>query len=92
MRQLNYSEALLAKLPPEIDRITYQCTGSEANDLAIRIARNYTGGTGIIVTQEAYHGNTDLVSGFSPSIGMGQELSRTAASCPRRIPTFTEMN
>lgn len=79
---LDYSEALLAKLPPEIDRITYQCTGSEANDLAIRIARNYTGGTGIIVTQEAYHGNTDLVSGFSPSIGMGQELSPDCGILP----------
>lgn len=30
---LDYSEALIAKMPREIDRITYQCTGSEANDL-----------------------------------------------------------
>lgn len=56
---LDYSEALIAKMPREIDRITYQCTGSEANDLAIRIARNYTGGRGIIITNEAYHGNTE---------------------------------
>ncbi|NEG70535.1 aspartate aminotransferase family protein [Bifidobacterium choloepi] len=79
---LDYSERLLAKLPEDIDRITYQCTGSEANDLAIRIARNYTGGRGIIVTNEAYHGNTDLVSGFSPSIGMGQELSPDCGLLP----------
>ncbi|PAU69603.1 4-aminobutyrate aminotransferase [Bifidobacterium italicum] len=79
---LDYSEALLAKLPAQIDRITYQCTGSEANDLAIRIARNYTGGQGIIVTREAYHGNTDLISGFSPSIGMGQELSPSCGLLP----------
>lgn len=79
---LDYSEALLAKLPAEIDRITYQCTGSEANDLAIRIARNYTGTEGIIVTSEAYHGNTDLVSGFSPSIGMGQKLSPACRLLP----------
>lgn len=46
---LDYTEALIAKMPREIDRITYQCTGSEANDLAIRIARNYTGGRGIII-------------------------------------------
>lgn len=79
---LDYSEALLEKLPPEIDRITYQCTGSEANDLAIRIARNFTGGNGVIVTNEAYHGNTDLVSRFSPSIGMGQELSPNCGIIP----------
>ena len=79
---LDYSEALLAKMPAEIDRITYQCTGSEANDLAIRIARHYTGGTGVIVTNEAYHGNTDLVSSFSPSIGKGQALSLEAGILP----------
>ena len=50
-------------MPREIDRITYQCTGSEANDLAIRIARNYTGGRGIIITNEAYHGNTEKEAG-----------------------------
>ena len=79
---LDYSEALIAKMPREIDRITYQCTGSEANDLAIRIARNYTGGRGIIITNEAYHGNTDLVSSFSPSIGKGQALSLEAGILP----------
>lgn len=56
---LDYSEALIAKMPREIDRITYQCTGSEANDLDIRIARNYTSGRGIIITNEAYRGNTE---------------------------------
>lgn len=79
---LDYSERLLAHMPAQVDRITYQCTGSEANDLAIRIARTYTGGRGILVTSEAYHGNTDLVSGFSPSIGAGQELSAECGVLP----------
>lgn len=43
------------------------CTGSESNDLAIRLARHFTGRQGIIVTRLAYHGNTDLVSSASPS-------------------------
>ena len=34
------------------------CTGSEANELAMRIARTHTGGTGSIATSFAYHGNT----------------------------------
>ena len=50
---LDYSEELLALMPDEINKIMYMCTGSEANDLALRVAEAYTGGTGIIITQEA---------------------------------------
>lgn len=71
---VDYSEALLKEMPPEVDKITYMCSGTEANDLAIRVAQAYTGGKGIIVTQEAYHGNTALVSGVSPSLGPDQSL------------------
>lgn len=76
-RILDYSEALLATLPAEIDRAMYMCTGSEANDLAIRVARAHSGGTGIIVTQEAYHGTSDLTSGASPALGTGQPIAPT---------------
>lgn len=72
---LDYSEAILATLPDEIDRAMYMCTGSEANDLAIRIAQAWSGGTGIIVTREAYHGTSSLTSGVSPALGSGQPLS-----------------
>lgn len=74
---LNYSDQLLATLPPEVDRAMYMCTGSEANDLAIRVARAWSGGTGIIVTKEAYHGTSDLTSGVSPALGSGQPLAPT---------------
>ena len=50
------------------------CTGSEANDLAYRIAKVRTGGTGVIVTDTAYHGITDAVSKFSPSLGVTVDL------------------
>lgn len=74
---LDYSEQLLATAPAEIDRAMYMCTGSEANDLAIRVARAYSGGSGIIVTQESYHGTSDLTSGVSPALGSGQPLAAT---------------
>lgn len=61
-------------MPDEINKIMYMCTGSEANDLALRVAEAYTGGTGIIITQEAYHGTSALTSGCSPSLGAGQPL------------------
>jgi 4-aminobutyrate aminotransferase-like enzyme len=48
----------------------FTCTGSEANDLALRIARHHTGGTGVIVTANAYHGVTAAVAEVSPSLGI----------------------
>ena len=79
---LDYSERLLATLPDEISSIMYTCTGSEANDLAVRVAENYTGGTGIIVTEDAYHGNTALISGMSPSLGTGVSLGANVRTVP----------
>jgi len=76
-RILDYSEDLLATTPDEITKAMYMCTGSEANDLAIRVARSYSGGTGIIVTKEAYHGTSELTSGASPALGSGQPLAKT---------------
>ncbi|MGI4941167.1 MAG: aspartate aminotransferase family protein [Janthinobacterium lividum] len=66
---LDYSERLLATFPEHLGHVMFTCTGSEANDLAYRIAKSFTGGTGVIVTELAYHGITDAVSQFSPSLG-----------------------
>ncbi|WP_241579221.1 aspartate aminotransferase family protein [Rosenbergiella nectarea] len=79
---LNYTESILATTPAEIDRAMYMCTGSEANDLAIRVAKSFSGGTGIIVTQEAYHGTSELTSGASPALGSGQALAPTTRVVP----------
>jgi 4-aminobutyrate aminotransferase-like enzyme len=66
---VEYSERLLDTMPPEIDQVMYACTGSEANDLALRVAEMYSGATGIIATRDAYHGNTASVTAISPSLG-----------------------
>jgi len=68
---LDYAEALLATFNTSMrdGQVMFTCTGSEANDLAMRIAMHYTGKTGVIVTSEAYHGNSHLTSSFSPSLG-----------------------
>ncbi|SBS73037.1 aspartate aminotransferase family protein [uncultured Microbacterium sp.] len=68
---VRYSEQLLATLPDHIGSIMYTNSGSESNDLAIRIARLWTGGQGIVVTAEAYHGTTELLSRVSPAISGG---------------------
>lgn len=66
---LNFSEKLLSTFEPELGHVMYACSGSEAVDLALRTAKFYTGGTGIIVTDYAYHGTTSAVSAVSPSLG-----------------------
>jgi 4-aminobutyrate aminotransferase-like enzyme len=66
---LQLAEELLASMPAELDRAVFTCTGSEANDLAVRISKAVTGGTGFIVTEFAYHGVTDVIAGMSPEDG-----------------------
>lgn len=66
---LAYAERLLALFPTELSHVMFTCTGSEANDLALRIARAATGGTGVIVTDNAYHGVTLATAEMSMSIG-----------------------
>ena len=67
---LDFAEKLLATFPPEIGHVMFTCTGSEANDLALRVARTCTGGTGFIVTANAYHGVTSALAELSPSLGL----------------------
>jgi len=73
---LDYAEALLATFPAELGHVMFTCTGSEANDLALRIARAQTGGTGVVVTELAYHGVTASLAELSPSLGEGVPLGR----------------
>ena len=69
-----YAEDLLSTLPLSIDNVMFTCTGSEANDLALRIAKYATGGTGVIVTKNAYHGITTEIAAISPSLGGVESL------------------
>jgi 4-aminobutyrate aminotransferase-like enzyme len=64
----------------------FTCTGSEANDLALRIARQHTGGTGVIVTANAYHGVTAALAELSPSLGPNIPLGRDVRVVPAPAP------
>ena len=69
---LDYVERLVALLPDAITCAAMVCTGSEANDLALRMAQAATGQRGIIATDHTYHGNTAAVSQLStisPPVG-----------------------
>ena len=62
---VKYAECLTERFPLPLRSMMFTCTGSEANELALRIARATTGNRGIIATQHAYHGNTITISEFS---------------------------
>ena len=69
---LDYIERLTATLGHGISQAIMVCTGSEANDIALRMAHAVTGKTGMIATDNTYHGNTTAVSQLStrkPPIG-----------------------
>lgn len=69
---LDYIERLTATLGHGISQALMCCTGSEANDMALRMAQVATGATGLIATDNTYHGNTAAVSALSsrrPPIG-----------------------
>ena len=79
---VDYAETLTATFPAALSQVMFTCTGSEANDLAVRIARYVTGGTGIIATDLAYHGLTSAVAEFSPSLGESVTLGPHARTVP----------
>ncbi|MEX2122587.1 MAG: aminotransferase class III-fold pyridoxal phosphate-dependent enzyme [Woeseia sp.] len=62
---LDYAERLTATLPDALDVAMFSCTGTEANELALRIARTVTGGVGVIVTDYSYHGNSQAIAEIS---------------------------
>jgi 4-aminobutyrate aminotransferase-like enzyme len=66
---VEYSERLLASMPDAVNQVMYACTGSEANDLALRVAEMRTDATGVVITRDAYHGNTASTTAISPSLG-----------------------
>ncbi|MGD2001795.1 MAG: aminotransferase class III-fold pyridoxal phosphate-dependent enzyme [Paracoccaceae bacterium] len=62
---LSYAERLTAKFDDPLSSMIMVCTGSEANDIALRMAEAVTGKRGIIVTDHTYHGNTTAVAALS---------------------------
>ncbi|MDR3099605.1 MAG: aminotransferase class III-fold pyridoxal phosphate-dependent enzyme, partial [Paraburkholderia sp.] len=61
-----YAERLTATLPPGLAVASFACSGSEANSLMLRMARNHTGSHDALVLDWAYHGNTQEIIDLSP--------------------------
>jgi 4-aminobutyrate aminotransferase-like enzyme len=88
---LDYVERLTATFDAPLSTAIMTCTGSEANDIALRMAEAMTGKRGIIATDATYHGNTTLVSHLSRSnvpavgFGLGEYLRHVEAPDSYRI-------
>jgi 4-aminobutyrate aminotransferase-like enzyme len=64
---ITYAERLLSTFDRSLSNVIFCCTGTEANELALRLARECTGGQGILCTAWSYHGNSAAVSQISSS-------------------------
>lgn len=72
---VDYAERLVATFPSELNRVVFTCTGSEFNDLALRVAKLVSGNDGVIVSAYAYHGTSAATSMVSPNLGDAVKLS-----------------
>ncbi|NIP95963.1 MAG: aspartate aminotransferase family protein, partial [Akkermansiaceae bacterium] len=72
---LDYGERLCATFAEPLSSVLFVCTGSEANDQALRLVRHCTGGEGIICTDMTYHGNTSAVDEISPLFRGGKSAT-----------------
>lgn len=69
---LDYGEKLTSLFDESLSMLLLACTGSEANEIALRMARNHTGKQGIICTNATYHGNTTAVDALATLFNDGK--------------------
>ena len=61
-------QSLVASLPESLSVCFFTTSGPEANDLAMRLVKRYTGETDIMVVEEAHHGNIGIMLDISPKM------------------------
>lgn len=85
---LEYAERLTSKFPDSLDIAMFACTGTEANELALRLARAKTGASGMIVTEHAYHGTSwaiaQITTCYETSEKRGDNIVTVPTPCSYR--------
>ena len=61
-------QSLVASLPESLSVCFFTTSGPEANDLAMRLVKRYTGETDVMVVEEAHHGNIGIMLDISPKM------------------------
>lgn len=83
---LDYADRLVELFPSDLSVVVFANSGSEANDLAWRMAQTVTGNKGIIITEHAYHGATALTMATSPEELGIENLEPWVATVPAPDP------
>lgn len=86
-RVVEYAEALLSKFDGALERLFLTNSGSEANELALRIARQHTGNTGVLVSDFSYHGNTTSLAEITTGVTVREPLGAHVRAL--RIPDIS---
>ena len=89
-RVVDYAEALLATLHPSLDRVSFGNSGSEANELAIRMARFKSGSTGLIMSDYSYHGTTLTLAQATTGLTTSEAIGKNVRTI--RIPDATGLD
>jgi len=71
---VDYAEKLLATFPAPLERVFFTNTGSESNELALRVARQHTGNRGVLVSDFSYHGNTTSLAELTTGLAVRESL------------------
>jgi 4-aminobutyrate aminotransferase-like enzyme/Ser/Thr protein kinase RdoA (MazF antagonist) len=79
---LDYAEQLVSRLPESLNTCIFVNSGSEANDVAWRLAQFATGNAGGLVMSYAYHGITGAVTALTPSAGAVPDLRIATLMAP----------
>ncbi|WP_432536629.1 aspartate aminotransferase family protein [Kineococcus arenarius] len=87
---LDYAEQLLATFEEPLDRVAFTNSGSEANELALRIAWQHTGSRGVLVSDCSYHGTTYSLARVTTGLVTGESFADHARAL--RIPDATGMS
>lgn len=89
-RVVDYAEDLLDTLHPSLNRVAFGNSGSEANELAIRMARFQTGNTGLIMSDYSYHGTTITLAQATTGLLVSEPMGANVRTI--RIPDATGLN
>jgi 4-aminobutyrate aminotransferase-like enzyme/Ser/Thr protein kinase RdoA (MazF antagonist) len=81
---LEYAEQLTARLPPHLNTCIFVNSGSEANDVAWRLAQSATGAKGALVMEHAYHGITEAAAALTPTPGRAQDPRVATLKAPSK--------
>ena len=83
---IEYGERLVSTFDRELDTLHLCCSGTEANELALRIAKACSRGTGVIVTDFCYHGNSSSIAELSTAFPGPEGLGTNVRTV--RVPDY----